>query len=117
MRDDGNDKKRPKRRETTDVELHATKSSERHEARSGTPNEHRSTSTPRCGVLPGFGAVSAYIGLLDAFPNFVFIPERISQVSRGYLADASQIAPSRSRRPAWAACLASLEPHPTARAW
>ena len=28
----------------------------------------------------GFGAVSAYIGLLDAFPNFVFIPERISEV-------------------------------------
>jgi len=30
----------------------------------------------------GFGAVSEYISLLDAFPNFVFIPERISEGDR-----------------------------------
>uniref|UniRef100_A0A7S0J5P6 SnoaL-like domain-containing protein n=1 Tax=Calcidiscus leptoporus TaxID=127549 RepID=A0A7S0J5P6_9EUKA len=31
----------------------------------------------------GIKAVSAYIGLLDAFPQFVFVPERISEGKRG----------------------------------
>ena len=61
-----------------------------HDARNNNPNpdpdptpdpEPNPDPNPNRNPIPN--QVSAYIGLLEVFPNFVFIPERISQGEKG----------------------------------